>query len=105
MLFLSLANKIEQEKPRRVSLQVDQTLMAMHLHNGASGGGSINVHSNGTQSSAAGAASNRSVERILDDAQMSGDLCLSGRSMKVFPSLAKHNLIDTCKAGKAYGVV
>ncbi|GAV01375.1 hypothetical protein RvY_12099-2 [Ramazzottius varieornatus] len=98
MLFLSLASSLEEEKPRRVSLQIDQTLMAMHLHSGASGGGSMNGHVNEAQSSAAGAASNRSVERILDDAQMSGELCLSGRSLKTFPSLAKHNLIDTCKA-------
>lgn len=42
----------------------------------------------------------RSLERILEDAHMSGELKLSGRKLKDFPKAAgKYNLSDTVIAG------
>lgn len=43
----------------------------------------------------------RSLERILEDAHLSGELKLSGRKLKDFPKVAgKYNLNDTVIAGK-----
>lgn len=43
----------------------------------------------------------RSLERILEDAHLSGELKLSGRKLKDFPKAAgKYNLSDTVIAGK-----
>lgn len=43
----------------------------------------------------------RSLERILEDANLSGELKLSGRKLKDFPKAAgKYNLNDTVIAGK-----
>lgn len=42
----------------------------------------------------------RSLERILEDANLSGELKLSGRKLKDFPKAAgKYNLSDTVIAG------
>lgn len=44
----------------------------------------------------------RSLERILEDAHLSGELKLSGRKLKDFPKAAgKYNLNDTVIAGKS----
>lgn len=46
----------------------------------------------------------RSLERILEDANLSGELKLSGRKLKDFPKAAgKYNLNDTVIAGKFPG--
>lgn len=42
----------------------------------------------------------RSLERILEDANLSGELKLSGRKLKDFPKTGKYNLSDTVIAGK-----
>lgn len=42
----------------------------------------------------------RSVERILEEAHLSGDLKLNGRKLKEFPSTEKYDLNDTVFAGK-----
>uniref|UniRef100_A0A182PVR4 Uncharacterized protein n=1 Tax=Anopheles epiroticus TaxID=199890 RepID=A0A182PVR4_9DIPT len=43
----------------------------------------------------------RSLERILEDAHLSGELKLSGRKLKDFPKAAgKYNLSDTVIAGE-----
>lgn len=43
----------------------------------------------------------RSFERILEDAQISGDLNLSGKKLKEYPKVRKeYNLSDTVNAGK-----
>lgn len=45
----------------------------------------------------------RSLERILEDANLSGELKLSGRKLKDFPKVAgKYNLNDTVIAGKKF---
>lgn len=50
----------------------------------------------------------RSLERILEEAHLSGELKLSGRKLKDFPkvnknsSTAKYNLEDTVLAGQYY---
>lgn len=45
----------------------------------------------------------RSLERILEDAHLSGELKLSGRKLKDFPKVAgKYNLNDTVIAGKFF---
>lgn len=41
----------------------------------------------------------RSLEKILEDANLSGELKLSGRKLKEFPK-GKYNLSDTVFAGK-----
>jgi hypothetical protein len=44
----------------------------------------------------------RSLERILEDAQISGDLNLSGKKLKEFPKSRKeYNLSDTVNAGES----
>ncbi|OQV23760.1 putative Leucine-rich repeat and calponin-like proteiny domain-containing protein 3 [Hypsibius exemplaris] len=43
-------------------------------------------------------ASRRTVERIVDDAECTGDLCLAGRNLKDFPISKNNNLIDTARA-------
>ena len=44
---------------------------------------------------------NRSVDRALDEASVTGSLNLSGRKLKEFPrSAANHDLTDTTRAGK-----
>lgn len=42
----------------------------------------------------------RSVERVLEEAHLSGDLKLNGRKLKEFPSSDKYDLHDTVYAGK-----
>lgn len=42
----------------------------------------------------------RSLEKILEDANLSGELKLSGRKLKEFPK-AKYDLSDTVFAGKS----
>lgn len=45
----------------------------------------------------------RSLERILDEAHISGELRLSGRKLKDFPKAAgKYNLNDTVIAGESW---
>lgn len=45
----------------------------------------------------------RSLERILEDAHLSGELKLSGRKLKDFPKAAgKYNLSDTVIAGESF---
>lgn len=48
----------------------------------------------------------RSLERILEEAHLSGELKLSGRKLKDFPKVgktgSKYNLSDTVIAGKFY---
>lgn len=45
----------------------------------------------------------RSLERILEDANLSGELKLSGRKLKDFPKAAgKYNLSDTVIAGESF---
>lgn len=45
----------------------------------------------------------RSLEKILEEAHLSGELKLSGRKLKEFPHTGrKYNLSDTVIAGKAY---
>lgn len=44
---------------------------------------------------------NRSLERALDEASVTGCVNLSGRKLKEFPrSAANHDLTDTVRAGK-----
>jgi len=50
----------------------------------------------------------RSLERILEEAHLSGELKLSGRKLKDFPKVgktgaAKYNLQDTVIAGESFG--
>lgn len=45
-------------------------------------------------------AMSRSVERVLEEAHLSGDLKLNGRKLKEFPSSDKYDLNDTVFAGK-----
>lgn len=42
----------------------------------------------------------KSLERILEDAYLSGELKLSGRKLKEFPKPVKFDLSDTVVAGK-----
>lgn len=45
----------------------------------------------------------RSLERILEEAQLSGELKLSGRKLKDFPNTGnKYNLCDTVIAGELF---
>ena len=42
----------------------------------------------------------RSLEKLLEDAQFTGELNLSGRNLKEFPKVAvQYNLSDTCNTG------
>jgi hypothetical protein len=70
----------------------------MQVHN--CGPAHAQVVSNGglCNGGSASGPSSRTMERMLDDAQLTGELCISGRSIKEFP-LSKHNLIDTSRAG------
>lgn len=43
----------------------------------------------------------KSLERILEDAYLSGELKLSGRKLKEFPKPVKFDLCDTVVAGKS----
>lgn len=47
----------------------------------------------------------RSLERILEEAQQSGELKLSGRKLKDFPNSNKYNLDDTVTAGMLFFVL
>lgn len=42
----------------------------------------------------------KSLERILEDAYLSGELKLSGRKLREFPKPVKYDLSDTVVAGK-----
>ena len=48
------------------------------------------------------AALSRTIERVLDDAQYTGEIDLSGRRLKDFPrtSAAKYDLVDTAVVGR-----
>lgn len=43
----------------------------------------------------------KSLERILEDAYLSGELKLSGRKLREFPKPVKYDLSDTVVAGKS----
>lgn len=43
----------------------------------------------------------KSLERILEDAYLSGELKLSGRKLRDFPKPVKYDLSDTVVAGKS----
>ncbi|KXJ67794.1 hypothetical protein RP20_CCG011590 [Aedes albopictus] len=63
---------------------------------GGSSGGAMNGGGGHMQSQLT-----RSLERILEDANLSGELKLSGRKLKDFPKAAgKYNLSDTVIAGE-----
>ena len=47
----------------------------------------------------------RSVERVLEEAHLSGDLKLNGRKLKEFPSTDKYDLHDTVFAGKVVWIM
>lgn len=42
----------------------------------------------------------RAIERVLEEAHLSGDLKLNGRKLKEFPSSDKYDLTDTVFAGE-----
>lgn len=47
----------------------------------------------------------RSVERVLEEAHLSGDLKLNGRKLKEFPSSDKYDLNDTVFAGNYISIL
>ena len=52
--------------------------------------------------SAPNSSTGRSVDKLLEEAELSGALVLAGRKLKDFPTqiAAKHDLSDTVSAGK-----
>lgn len=68
---------------------------------GGSGGSGIGAMNGGPGGGHLQSQLTRSLERILEDANLSGELKLSGRKLKDFPKAAgKYNLSDTVIAGE-----
>ncbi|KAM4565952.1 DISP complex protein LRCH3 isoform 2-T2 [Odontesthes bonariensis] len=77
----------------------DSAGLSFTVGGGGGGTGSVLIGNSNCQGPAGPASWNRSLDRALEEASVTGSLSLSGRKLKEFPrSAANHDLTDTTRA-------